>query len=447
MSRKFLIILSTLILALLLGSCSLSSGNQPTATFDTGAVQTQVAATISAQQTQTAGQQAIDQLTEIAKATASATTGSSADQTAQVPASATPIPPTDTLAPTATPVPPTATTVPPTPTAVPPTSTPVPAAPTAVPTPCNWAMFVDDISVPDGTTFITGSNFTKTWRIENIGTCKWTSDYAMVFQSGAQMNALKVNYLEDTVLPGETVDISIDFTAPSTSGSYTSYWRLRDQNGNYFGMGASATEAFWMQIKVASSSGVAYNFTNHMCEAEWRTKDGVVTCSPVANDWWNPVRTNSNGILGTDETTTGSGENVVVVDTGSVERVDDPKVETGKKLTGPAIVVFPNDGKGGYISGKFPERKILAGDWFQATIGCMDNSPKCNVTFKLDYQIDGGKVTNLGQWKQTYDEEVQNIGVNLSAFAGKRVVFILTVQNNNSNTDDYAFWLFPRISR
>ncbi len=445
MSRKFLITLSILILAALLASCNFS-GSQPTATTDNNTILTQVAGTIVAQRTQQAGQAAIDQLTQQAKATATATTAGQPTQAGQptstpVPPTATAVPATATaVPPTATSVPPTATAVPPTATAVPPTATPLPPAPTAVVTPCNWAMFVDDVSVPDGTAFIGGTDFTKTWRIQNIGTCKWTHDYAFVYQSGDQMGATKVNYLEDTVLPGATVDISVDFTAPSADGNYTGYWKLRDQNKNLFGMGDHANDAFWVKIKVATPAGVAYNFTNHVCDAEWRTKDGLVTCTPTPSSWWNVNPTFAPA------PSSGSGEDIVV-DAGSVQRVDNPKIETGHTEDQAAIVVFPSDGTGGYISGKFPERKVLAGDWFRTVIGCMNDTPKCNVTFKLQYQVAGGSVQTLGTWKQTNDGEVQNVDIDLSFLAGKRVVFILTVQNNGSNTDDYAFWLYPRIAR
>ena len=74
-------------------------------------------------------------------------------------------------APTKTPIPPTAT-------PVPPTNTPVPTAITY----CDWAAFITDVTVPDGTQFAPGEVFTKTWRLKNIGTCTWTPDYDIAFE-------------------------------------------------------------------------------------------------------------------------------------------------------------------------------------------------------------------------------------------------------------------------
>ncbi len=49
---------------------------------------------------------------------------------------------------------------------------------TPVPTPvpvvvCDAAYFIKDVTIPDGTVIKRGTNFTKIWRVENIGSCAW----------------------------------------------------------------------------------------------------------------------------------------------------------------------------------------------------------------------------------------------------------------------------------
>ena len=39
---------------------------------------------------------------------------------------------------------------------------------------CNWAQFVADVTVPDGTSYAPSTAFKKTWRLKNIGTCIWS---------------------------------------------------------------------------------------------------------------------------------------------------------------------------------------------------------------------------------------------------------------------------------
>lgn len=148
------------------------------------------------------------------------------------------VPPT-LIAPTETPLPPT-------PPPVPPTNTPVPS-----PTPvsyCDWALFVKDVTVPDGTTLAPGETFTKTWRLKNRGTCTWTPDYMLVFNSGAQMGATTAVRLPAYVAPGQTVDVSVTLTAPVSPAHHVGYWILRNPAGVLFGSGDKADKAFYVDI-------------------------------------------------------------------------------------------------------------------------------------------------------------------------------------------------------
>jgi Ig-like domain from next to BRCA1 gene len=140
----------------------------------------------------------------------------------------------------------------PTQTPIPPTGTPVPATNTPVPTAvryCDWAAFIKDVTVPDGTQFAPGEVFTKTWRLKNIGTCTWTPDYDIVFYSGAQMSGTNMQ-MPGYVAPGQSVDVAVTFTAPSTSGHYVGYWMLRNASGELFGTDSWADETFYVDIYV-----------------------------------------------------------------------------------------------------------------------------------------------------------------------------------------------------
>jgi hypothetical protein len=142
------------------------------------------------------------------------------------------------------------TSIPATATPVPATSTPVRPTNTAVPiTYCDWAAFVKDVTIPDGTSLAPGEVFTKTWRLQNRGTCTWTPDYDVVFYSGAQMSGVEMQ-VPGYVAPGQSVDIAVTFTAPSAPGHYVGYWILRNASGKLFGTGEWADEAFYVDIYV-----------------------------------------------------------------------------------------------------------------------------------------------------------------------------------------------------
>ena len=146
------------------------------------------------------------------------------------------------------------TSAPATATPVPATSTPVPptASHTPVPTAvsyCDWVAFVKDVTIPDGTQLSAGEVFTKTWRLQNRGTCTWTPDYMLVFASGDPMGSTTAVRLPGYVAPGQTVDVSVTLTAPASSGRFIGYWMLRNPSGALFGSGSRANEAFYVEIK------------------------------------------------------------------------------------------------------------------------------------------------------------------------------------------------------
>jgi hypothetical protein len=123
-----------------------------------------------------------------------------------------------------------------------------PLGPTSVPATednCDKAKFVTDVTISDGMVFPPDEAFTKIWRVKNIGTCTWTTSYALVFENGAQMGGSSPQALTGNVAPGETVDISVDLVSPETDGNYTGNWQIRNSSNVLFAK-------IYVQIKVAS---------------------------------------------------------------------------------------------------------------------------------------------------------------------------------------------------
>lgn len=109
-----------------------------------------------------------------------------------------------------------------------------------------------DVSIPDDTEMQPGQDFTKTWRLQNAGTCAWDQGYSLVWFYGERLGAPESLPLSGSVGPGETVDISVDMQAPQAPGSYISYWKLRNPAGVLFGIGPSGGAAFWVKINVVA---------------------------------------------------------------------------------------------------------------------------------------------------------------------------------------------------
>ena len=149
-------------------------------------------------------------------------------------------------------------------TSAPPTSTST-AAPTATSTATNTptstplgtpgsctdqAKFVQDVTIPDNTEMLPAQDFIKTWRLQNTGTCTWTSAYALIFISGDQMGGTSPLPLTGTTAPGNSVDVSVSLKAPGTVGTYQGNWELRNPNAVIFGTGTNASQPFYVLINV-----------------------------------------------------------------------------------------------------------------------------------------------------------------------------------------------------
>jgi Ig-like domain-containing protein len=147
------------------------------------------------------------------------------------------------------PPPATVTGTPPTPT---PTRTPGPITPTVPASACDKAQFIADVNVPDGTVMQPGAQFTKTWRLRNVGTCEWKKDtYQLVFFSGERMNGPASAPFVANVTVGTTADFSITLTAPSAPGTYRGYWMFKNASGALFGFGPQGNKPWWVEIRVS----------------------------------------------------------------------------------------------------------------------------------------------------------------------------------------------------
>ena len=113
--------------------------------------------------------------------------------------------------------------------------TPTPIPPYGQPANCkNVMVYMSDVTYPDGTKVNPGTKFTKTWRIYNNGSCKWYEGYSINYVDGDYMSANTV-LIPSLTIPGTTVDVGMEMTAPQAPGAYTGYYQLRAPDGTFFG--------------------------------------------------------------------------------------------------------------------------------------------------------------------------------------------------------------------
>lgn len=125
-------------------------------------------------------------------------------------------------------------------------STPTPSATTAV---AYWISNVEDVTVPDGSEFAPGATVVKTWRLTNGGTAFWPADTKLVYVSGDQL-AAENGMLGRQVDPAQTIDVTVNLQAPTTEGTYQGFFMLQTSAGKLFGVGPTASSAFWVKITV-----------------------------------------------------------------------------------------------------------------------------------------------------------------------------------------------------
>lgn len=310
-----------------------------------------------------------------------------------------------------------------------PTATHIPPTATPIPIPCDRVSFVKDVTYPDNTEVAEGSVFVKTWRLENNGSCTWTSSYSLVFVDGDSMGGPATSQLTTgTVAPGGTIDVSVSLRAPGTPDTYRGNWMLRNPSGVNFGLGDAANKPFWVQIKSVSPTTptptptstpiaqVAFDFISSGPDAAWSNAQGQLP--------WGDPGSDSAGIA---------------------TEVKNKKMEDGKTYAR-LLATYPQIVDDGYIQGIYPLYTVVSGDHFRTLIGLREGCQDGKVRFQLKYR-EGVTDVLLGEWVETCDGKLTTIDINLSALQGHAVQFILIVRTEGSPAHDKALWVAPRIER
>jgi hypothetical protein len=303
------------------------------------------------------------------------------------------------------------------------------ATPTITPTPtntvpvgeCHKAVFVEDVTYPPDTEVEEGEDFVKTWRLTNAGTCTWTTAYSLKYVAGEDLDAPLTVALSKTVVPGETADLSIIFTAPTAEGTYTGFWSLVDPDGIKIPIDNQPDGNLKVMVFVNKLDQVAYDFAENFCKARWQSLVKETLPCPVG---------------------------YIVVGHGYIMRLDGGELEGGKDVDDYIIVSRPDNGDtDGFIMGTYPPFTVQDGDHFVATIGCAPDGYQCNLYFDLKYQIGAGAIQTLDTWYETHNNRTQEVDVDLSDLAGQTVRFILSVRNINTDIHNEGYWYHAWIMR
>jgi hypothetical protein len=116
---------------------------------------------------------------------------------------------------------------------------------------CNDATYLGEGGVKDGDEIEAGKSFSKSFMLQNTGTCAWDEGYSFAFvpefsTPGFQGYSIVLpkNKPEDYTKVGHGQTFVLKLTAPKTAGTYKGYWKLKDDVGNFFG------PLVWLEIVV-----------------------------------------------------------------------------------------------------------------------------------------------------------------------------------------------------
>ena len=96
---------------------------------------------------------------------------------------------------------------------------------------CNVYKFIDDVNYRDGEVVTPGQEFIKTWKIQNSSPCTWGAGYQVVYGGYTDKMRGVPLPLPSIVAPGETIEVSVQFKAPTKPGEYVSAWTLATPQG------------------------------------------------------------------------------------------------------------------------------------------------------------------------------------------------------------------------
>lgn len=99
----------------------------------------------------------------------------------------------------------------------------------------NNLTFINDITIPDGTTVIPGAVIDKRWEVANSGSCNWDARYRLRLIAGSLLGASAPEQALFPARSGTHAVIRLMFQAPLEPGRYRSAWQAFDPEDLPFG--------------------------------------------------------------------------------------------------------------------------------------------------------------------------------------------------------------------
>ncbi|MCJ7703682.1 MAG: NBR1-Ig-like domain-containing protein [Anaerolineales bacterium] len=147
----------------------------------------------------------------------------------------------------------------------------------------DYAIFLADVTYPDNTEVGAGETFTKTWEIQNEGTCTWGAGYELEFVSGSFLQTVSLADPFPSVASGESVELSVEVTLTNTTGTQSGVWVINRPNGETVQTEDGQAFDFWatviaprVNVTIARNETREVNADGIVCAQSNATYDGQV---------------------------------------------------------------------------------------------------------------------------------------------------------------------------
>lgn len=279
--------------------------------------------------------------------------------------------------------------------------------------------YLSDVTFPDGTMTLPKTTFTKSWYIQNIGTCNLDNRYKLVYVSGDKVGTAEEFPLFPSaklLKPGESAVVSVQITAPENVSTFSTYWALKTPDGKVIQGGEAQDVLLSSVFKV----GKQYNFYENLGGAICSDNTGLFFC-------------------GSSDRTSGRG---------TAYYAPSPTVESNYAGQ-PSIVISPPTIENGTTRVTFGPIRVPRGTWLRAAVSCPPNTPSCDNYVRLFVQVEGQTEQRVTETQENNDGFATQWNIQLSDYGyhDQSLLFIFEVQAiGGSDKDDMIIIQVPRLT-
>ncbi|MDJ0751920.1 MAG: NBR1-Ig-like domain-containing protein [Ardenticatenaceae bacterium] len=107
--------------------------------------------------------------------------------------------------------------------------------------------------LPAGSEVLQNEEIIKSWQVQNIGTCSWSSEYQLApLDKDGVVDLEAAVEIGREIAPGASVELSLTLIAPERLGRWQQRWIMLDDKNTPFGVGLTEQKPLLLDLEVIS---------------------------------------------------------------------------------------------------------------------------------------------------------------------------------------------------